>query len=164
MKCQGRGSPLFTSPQLEFPPWHSSRSTPHLPGHCPRGCFDWSSLACPWKAAPNSQNNSLAILSFFFFFKAILPQQMIWWVPFWHTAPMPIPIYPNQRDSSVSIIVCEVLSHITFWLVACYLHLSFEKGRLGVQEGYEVYLKAMQETNCRASPGDRPFQRLVPGS
>lgn len=67
MKCQGRGSPLFTSPQLESPPWHSSRSTPHLPGHCPRCCFDWSSLACPWKAAPNSQNNSPASLSFFFF-------------------------------------------------------------------------------------------------
>ena len=41
------------------------------------------------------------------------------------------------------------------------LHLSFEKGRLGVQEGYKVYLKAMQETNCKGSPGDQPFQHLV---
>ena len=41
------------------------------------------------------------------------------------------------------------------------LHLSFEKGRLGVQEGYKVYLKATQETNCRGSPGDQPFQHLV---
>ena len=53
-------------PPLESPPWHSSGSVPQLPEHCPRGCFNWSRLACPWKAAPNSQNNSLAILSFFF--------------------------------------------------------------------------------------------------
>lgn len=45
--------------------------------------------------------------------------------------------------------------------MAHYLHLSFEKGRLGVQEGYKVYLKATQETNCRGSPGDQPFQHLL---
>lgn len=56
---------------------------------------------------------------------------MIWWVPFWHTAPMPIPVYPNQQDSSASIIVCEVFSHITFcsWpVISIYLSKRGDSG------------------------------------
>lgn len=141
----------------------SSTSTPQLPGHCPRGCFNWSRLACPWKAASNSQNNSLAILSFFFFFilknhcdsANDLMSPFLTSCSYAHTD-----ISKSRRQLCFNHSLWSTFI-ITFWPMAHYLHLSFEKGRLGVQEGYKVYLKATQETNCRGSPGDQPFQHLL---
>lgn len=58
--------PLFSSLKVEPPPWHNARIASYLSGHYPIHCSDCSNLVCAWKTAPNSENSTVIISSFFF--------------------------------------------------------------------------------------------------
>lgn len=147
---------------MESLPSYNSRIASYISGHHPISCSDWPSLVCLWKVAPNSEN-PIVILSLFLFkksFSLIQSHQSLFWFP------SLVPISKGSGKRYMSISLDNLWGTLTYYLLARgpIFPFIFSKRRAQFLRGYKVYLKVIEEMNCRASPGDQALQPLVPGS